>query len=484
MSFSKLPSNSKKLLDDILNTDNPSDFLYKLYKDSPTKEKDILCGIIRELKEKGFMDVKWADNVPYSVTIHNSARTYEEQLKEYESERIKGKMKEKEPSKIFISHRTTDKAIADTIFDFLVATGIPREKIFCSSLPGNDVKQKISVEVRDTMKSSCVNIAILSNEYYQSAYCLNEAGIIWFQDVPAIPIALPEIDPANMIGFLDSDYKIRRLDNADDIAYIYDVVCDAISSEQAKASVVMAESRKLKDKYIEIISQRTVTPQASTASSLEITTDDERIVLYYLLSKQVRKAIKQDVCRWLQDMEIYDVNIDNAFDLLSTLGNGKLVDENLELCADVFRNYSSQAAELMEQLLPTVESHINLSSNNFMKMWNEKTFDECLKLFIAYIIDERVDTFGDRWMSEGQIEDIKNWEIKNEIESILSSDYGRCLSLFIHNRLVYESDWTSHGNARAYTLCVSLKELLFDKSEFLLGELQVIKNKYRYELPF
>ena len=87
--FEKLPSNSKKLLDDILNTDNPSNFLCKLYKDSPMKEKDILCGIIRELKDKGFIDVKWADDAPYYVTIHNSARTYEEQLKEYESKGTK-----------------------------------------------------------------------------------------------------------------------------------------------------------------------------------------------------------------------------------------------------------------------------------------------------------------------------------------------------------------------------------------------------------
>lgn len=33
-------------------------------------------------------------------------------------------MEEKELSKIFISHRSTDKAIADAIFDFFVATGI------------------------------------------------------------------------------------------------------------------------------------------------------------------------------------------------------------------------------------------------------------------------------------------------------------------------------------------------------------------------
>lgn len=483
--FEKLPSNTKKLLDDILQSDNPSEFLREYYAEAQVKEQDIRREIIHELIEKRFIDVKWADNAPYYVTIHNSARTYEEQLNEYECERMKTKIQEKEIYKVFISHRSTDKAIADVLFDFLVATGIPREKIFCSSLPGNDVKQKISVEVRDTIKNSCVNISILSKEYYKSAYCLNEAGIIWFQDVPAIPIALPEIEPANMLGFLDSDYKIRRLDNVDDIAYIYDTVCEEALFKQAKSSIVTAESRKLVDKYKVIISNLSVIAQSGTPLPLsEVTTDDERIVLYYLISKQVRKVKDSDVHKWLQDMEIYDVNVENAFDLLSTLGNGNVFDKTLELCAEVFRKYSARATELMEQLLPTVESHINLSANNFLEMWEENSCDDSLKLFVAYIVDEKVDTFGDRWMSEGQIEDIKKWESKNEIESILSNDYCKCLSSFIHNKFVYESDWTSHGNARAHTLCVSLKELLFDKSENISKELQAVKDKYRYDLPF
>ena len=104
---------------------------------------------------------------------------------------------------IFISHRTTEKALADMLLDFLATTGIPRNLIQCSSLPGNDVKEKISPEVRMLIRRSAVNIAILSSDYYNSAYCLNEAGILWYLDsVPVIPIALPEITPEGMIGFL------------------------------------------------------------------------------------------------------------------------------------------------------------------------------------------------------------------------------------------------------------------------------------------
>ena len=484
MYFKKLPSNSKQLLDEILTAENPSQMLRFRFEGVSKKEDEELRGIIRELKELGYINVKWADNVPYYVTINNCARTYSEQLKEYEAEREQTNLNISNRSKIFISHRSTDAPIADALFDFFIATGIQREKIFCSSLPGNDVKEKISVEVKETMKNSCLNIAILSNEYYKSAYCLNEAGILWFQDVPVIPIALPEIQPTDMIGFLNDDYKIRRLDNADDLAYIYDTACEVTSSEQAKAGTVTAETRKLINKYQELISSRVQESPTDDRVSWDITTDDERIVLYYIISKQVRKVSKNTILNWLQDMEIYNVNVDNGFDLLSTLGNGSVADETLELSTDIFREYSSNSAKIINELQPTIEQHTDLSSLRFNKMWEEQGFDDHIKLFISYIVDEKIDVFGDRWMAAGQIEDIKKWEEKHSLDSTLSSNYGSCLNLFIHNRFVYESDWTSHGNAREYTLCCSLKDLLFNASEDFIDELEIIKTVHYFNLPF
>ena len=132
---------------------------------------------------------------------------------------------------IFISHRSIDKAVADILVDFLAATGIPKTAFFCSSLPGNDINEKISAEVKAALKNSVLNIAILSRDYYQSAYCLNEAGVLWYrEDVPVIPIALPEIDSKNMYGFLNSEYKLRRLDYDTDISYIYDAVSEVVSA--------------------------------------------------------------------------------------------------------------------------------------------------------------------------------------------------------------------------------------------------------------
>ena len=90
--------------------------------------------------------------------------------------------KNKDVQKIFISHRSTDKKIADIFENFLTTCGVSYSNIFCSSLPGNDVETKISSEVKENLKASVLNIALLSDDYYQSAYCQNESGIIWFLD--------------------------------------------------------------------------------------------------------------------------------------------------------------------------------------------------------------------------------------------------------------------------------------------------------------
>lgn len=386
---------------------------------------------------------------------------------------------------IFISHRSIDKEIADMIFDFLIGTGISRDHVFYSSLPGNDINEKISTEVKAAIRNSAVNIAILSPDYYQSAYCLNEAGVMWFCDtIPVIPVALPEISSENMYGFLSNEYKLRRLDCDDDISYIYDTVGTAISAQQCKVSIVTAETSKLKMRYMNYIAKRLTYSGPRSTYDLEISSDDEAVVLYYILTKKVRKAKKCDIKMWMKDEELYDVNVDNAFDLLSTLGNGKYAEGVLELDIETFRQYSGKSDDLVLRLSMYVEKHRKLSRDTFNNMWVSGAFDDAGKLFITYIIDERITVFGNRWMAESQIEDIKRWESKHDLDSTLSKNYGSCLSIFIEHHLVYESSWTSHGNPREYSLCASLKTYLNITSFQYAEELEKNKKNHTYDLPF
>ena len=386
MDFIKLPENSEKLLLELIQADNPVQMLGVRFEQASQRDDDELRGMLRELRERGYINVQWADNVPYYLTLTNSARTYREQLAEYEAQKTAHFSQKKKVSPIiFISHRSTDKAIADMLLDFFSGTGIPRETVFCSSLPGNDINEKISGEVKTALKKSVVNIAILSTDYYQSAYCLNEAGILWYQDdVPVIPIALPEINSSNMYGFLSNEYKLRRLDSDTDIPYIYDVVSEAVSAPRTKVGIITHESAKL-------------------------------------------KGLKE-----------------------------------------------------------YVDKHRKLASDMFMKLWNANTLDSVTLLFICYIVDERIESFGDRWMAEGQIRNIQQWEIKHSLDSTLSSNYGTSLQFLIQNNLVHESSWTSYGNPREYSLYPSIRNLLFNCPKGIQEALQTIKDKHYQdqELPF
>lgn len=84
MEFKKLPSNSKKLLDEILQADNSVQMLCERFESASRKEGEELRGILKELREEGLVNVSWASNKPYHVNISNSARTYNERLAEYE----------------------------------------------------------------------------------------------------------------------------------------------------------------------------------------------------------------------------------------------------------------------------------------------------------------------------------------------------------------------------------------------------------------
>ena len=225
-------------------------------------------------------------------------------------------------SEIFISHRSSDAEVADMIKDFLVNTGIPNDKIFCSSLPGNDVAEKIAPEVKAHLQNSTINILILSAGYYKSAYCLNEAGIAWYlDDALAIPIGLPEIDHSNMFGFLSSDYKLRRINDDGDIAYLFDQAQERLRTEHVAHGVITQETRKLKERYAKYLSGRKLAEDTDRISVLET----ENAKLKRIIEEQDEDDIDYDDNIW-EDGYHEVKNGDGEVLKKGQFVNGKLID--------------------------------------------------------------------------------------------------------------------------------------------------------------
>ena len=152
---------------------------------------------------------------------------------------------------VFISHRKTDEEVAQLIRQFLIQAGVKDDEIFCSSIPGNDVNEKIDSEVKGQLKRSAVIILLLSEKYFKSPYCLNEAGIAWYLDdeVSVLPIALDHIEAKDMVGFLDSNYRLRRLTDINDILGIYDMIIEKLALPRKPVASVHNDAGLLMERY-------------------------------------------------------------------------------------------------------------------------------------------------------------------------------------------------------------------------------------------
>ena len=91
-------------------------------------------------------------------------------------------------------------------------------------------------------------------------------------------------------------------------------------------------------------------------------------------------------------------------------------------------------------------------------MWESDEFDHKMLLFIAYIVDEKINTFDIHLYKDGraesikQVESIKQWEYRNNLDSLLSNCYARCLELFIKNNLHMRAAGTLWKSTRIYTV--------------------------------
>lgn len=420
-------------------------------------------------------------------------------------------MPPKKNGKIFISHSSKDVKYVTKIVDLLVHMGVPNEKIFCSSVPGYDIP--VGETIFDFLKEQFLNYSlhvlfIHSCNYYGSAVSLNEMGAAWVLRSNYTSILLPGFSYNKMVGVVNNQDIAIKLDNQNtfELKDKLNQLKETLSEElefSASQGIIWERAR---DSFIDVIHQisdleKADQPQTDlkmqqvsenrVSSSKEesdpvsvLTTDDERIVLYYVLTTGTRKVSKKSICEWLNKNEIYGVNIDNGFDLLTSFGEGAIVEDTLNLDVALFRKYSSHSDDIISILKGYVEKHIKKAADTFTELWDKQSFDKNLLLFLSYIIDERMTTFGDRWMAEGQVANIKQWENSNCLEPVLSNNYGSCLEFFKQNDLVYESSWTSCGNPREYTLCTSLRNLLFNGNTTYAVEADAAKSEYIYEFPF
>lgn len=72
------PKNSKELLKQLLEKDNPVEYMGYLFDDLDARTDSRLRAMMRDLKEKGYISTFWASDVPYIIEFNEKAYNFDD----------------------------------------------------------------------------------------------------------------------------------------------------------------------------------------------------------------------------------------------------------------------------------------------------------------------------------------------------------------------------------------------------------------------
>lgn len=116
---------------------------------------------------------------------------------------------------LFISHAEKDIAIVEKFVDLLLHMGVSEKAILCSSISELGVPLKVEIYdyLRNTLDSKgVIPIFMLSDNYYNSAACLNEMGAVWMKQTDYFVFLLPGFTFSQIRGAINPRKRGISLD--------------------------------------------------------------------------------------------------------------------------------------------------------------------------------------------------------------------------------------------------------------------------------
>lgn len=108
---------------------------------------------------------------------------------------------------VFISHASKDKALAEKLVDLLLENGcgLTSSQILCSSLEGMGIPVGTSnfIEfLREQLQQPKLTILLLTENYFDSTFCICELGAVWGMGLPTFPLVVAPLTKSKIKGVL------------------------------------------------------------------------------------------------------------------------------------------------------------------------------------------------------------------------------------------------------------------------------------------
>lgn len=152
---------------------------------------------------------------------------------------------------VFISHSSKDIEFILQLNDFLYGLGIPKDKIFCSSIEGQGVKQGNRIEdtVKMHLSKSAIIIYVLSRNFLESQACMQELGVGWMSNdtKKCFYFKLNDITMDEIKGFLNTSYKFTMI-TQESLSEFIDDFCEVAGLAAIKSSETIKLIKSLMSK--------------------------------------------------------------------------------------------------------------------------------------------------------------------------------------------------------------------------------------------
>lgn len=100
-------------------------------------------------------------------------------------------------SKLFVNFAVADDPVVTAFVDLVEGgIGVPPERIFCTSRPGQGVEPGVpfAEAIRRSLDDAVSAVSLISPNYYASAFSMCELGGIWLTAKSFLPILVPPLD--------------------------------------------------------------------------------------------------------------------------------------------------------------------------------------------------------------------------------------------------------------------------------------------------
>lgn len=135
--------------------------------------------------------------------------------------------------KVFISHANRDKELADQLADLIVTgIGLPHDEVFCTSLEGLGIPEgtpDFKEYIRQQLDLCDTVIALISENYYASPFCMCELGAVWALAKNFFPILVAPVDFTDLRGAL-TGMQCRKLSDSATASALYTRLSKLISN--------------------------------------------------------------------------------------------------------------------------------------------------------------------------------------------------------------------------------------------------------------